>query len=437
MTGSTMVEKILASRAGVSAVRPGDIAVVRVDTTVALDLNFYDGMWAEPREVYDPDRVVVIFDHVVPAPSRQAAGFLSRGREFARRTGVTRLHDVGAQQGICHQVIADVPYARPGEVLVCTDSHTCSGGALNCAARGIGTTELIYVMAKGFTWFRVGETVRYELTGALGAGVSAKDAFLQLAGEHGDHVGLNVEFGGPGMAGLTMDQRRTLSTMFAEVSAEFALFEPDAVLAEHLAERGLGMDGAVLPDADASYLAVRGLDLSAVTPMIGLPDSVVRNTVPVAETAGTKVNQAFVGSCSNGTLEDLRAVAAILAGRRVHPGVTFLVTPGSQDIYRQALHDGLIETITDAGAVVTTSSCGMCAGFVNALAAGDVCISSSTRNFKGRMGSVDAKIYLGSSASVAAAAVAGQVIDPRELSAAPVPDAASALAVPTLSGGAR
>ncbi|MFC5995763.1 aconitase/3-isopropylmalate dehydratase large subunit family protein [Pseudonocardia hispaniensis] len=421
MSGATMTEKILAGHAGQDRVRPGDIAVVSVDMAVVLDLNFYDGMWAEPKRVHDPEKVAVIFDHVVPAPSKQAAAFLARGREFVNRSGIRRFHDVGARQGICHQVIADVPYARPGELLVCTDSHTCSGGALNCAARGVGSTELIYVLAKGYTWFQVGETVRYELTGRLHPVVSAKDAFLDLAGRHGDHVGLNVEFGGPGLAALDMDQRRTLTTMCAEVSAEFALCEPDEVLAAHLRARGHEMGSVVLPDPDAIYRSVRTFDLAEVTPMIGLPGSVVRNTVPVGEVTGTKVDRAFVGSCSNGTLADLRSVADVLRGRRVHPDVTFVVTPGSQEIYREALRDGTLGTISEAGALVTTSSCGMCAGFVNALAAGEVCISSSTRNFKGRMGSPDADIYLGSSASVAAAAASGEITDPRGLVTKAVP----------------
>lgn len=413
--GSTMTEKILAAHAGLDRVVPGDIAVVQVDTAVALDLNFYDGMWAEPRAVFDPDKIVVIFDHVVPAPSRQAASYLARGRTFAERVGIKRLHDVGASQGICHQIIADEPYARPGEVLVCTDSHTCSGGALNCAARGIGSTELIYVMAKGCTWFRVGETIRYEIESRLAPGVSAKDAFLYVAGTHGDHVGRNMEFGGPGLGSLDMDQRRTLATMCAEVSAEFAIFEHDDVLEEHLRTRGADGRPGVAPDGDATYEAVRTLDLSRIPPMVGLPGSVVDNTAPLADLGHTTINRAFVGSCSNGTLADLRAVAGALAGRKVHPEVTFLVTPGSQHIYRQALAEGVIQTISEAGALVTMSSCGMCGGFVNALASGDVCISSSTRNFKGRMGSPDAEIYLGSSATVAASAVAGRLMDPREL----------------------
>jgi 3-isopropylmalate/(R)-2-methylmalate dehydratase large subunit len=419
MAAMTMTEKILARHAARDVVAPGDIAVVSVDTAVVLDLNFYDGQWAEPKAVFDPERIVIVFDHVVPAPDRRTAAYLQRGRDFAGRVGISRLHDVGSEQGICHQLIADVPYALPGELLVCVDSHTCSAGALNCAARGIGAAELIFVLAKGSTWFRVGGTVRYELSGALGAGVAAKDVLLELAARHGDHVGANMEFGGPGLAALDLDQRRTIATMCAELSAEFVVFEADERLDAHLATRGCAPagEGAVLPDRDARYEDVRELDLSAVTPMIGLPDRVVENTVPVGEAAGTRVNRAFVGSCSNGTLADLREAAAVLRGRHVSPSVTLIVTPGSQAIYREALHEGTIEALVDAGARVTTSSCGMCAGFVNALAAGDVCISSSTRNFKGRMGSARAQIYLGSSASVAAAALCGEIQDPRRFAA--------------------
>jgi 3-isopropylmalate/(R)-2-methylmalate dehydratase large subunit len=411
----TMTEKILARHADRDQVRPGDIVTVRVDTVVPLDMNFYDSMWAEPKEVFDPERVVIIFDHVVPAPSRQVGEALERGRAFAARMGIEKFHDIGPEQGICHQLIADIPYALPGDLLVCVDSHTCSGGALNCAARGIGVPELIYVLAKGFTWFEVGETVRYELVGALAPGVSAKDAFLTIANEYGDHVGRNIEFGGPGVAGLTIDQRRTLSTMCAEVSAEFAIFEPDDVLADHLRARGREMTSPTLPDEDAAYAAVRELDLSAVEPMIGLPDTVVHNARPVLEVAGTKVNRAFIGSCANGTLADLREAADVLRGRHVSPDVNLLITPGSQEVYRQALHEGVIETLMDAGALITVSSCGMCAGFQNSLGPDDVCIASSTRNFKGRMGHPDAKIYLGSSASVAAAAVNGLICDLRDL----------------------
>lgn len=404
-----IVEKILASKSSVDRVSPGEIVVVNVDTAVAVDLNFYDGQWAEPTSVFDPDKVVVIFDHVVPAPNARSARFLERGREFVRKHEITRFHDVGPDQGICHQLIADVPYAKAGDILVCVDSHTCSAGALNCLARGIGAAELIFVLAKGYTWFKLGTTVRYELTGELKPGVSAKDVFLHIASLYGDHVNQNLEIGGPGLASLTIDQRRTIATMGAEISADFVMFEPDARLEQHFADRGVRMDHAVLPDADAQYSEIRHLDLSSVQRMVSLPDHVVSNTVPISEVGDVPITSAFIGSCSNGTLSDLHQAAEVLRGRRVHPNVRLMVTPASQQIYSEALDDGTIKILTDAGALVTTSSCSMCAGHIGALGDRDVCISSSTRNFKGRMGSRNAQIYLASSLTVAEAAVMGRI----------------------------
>jgi 3-isopropylmalate/(R)-2-methylmalate dehydratase large subunit len=408
--GMTMVEKILAAHSGRETVRPGEIVVVPVDTLVLMDLNFYDGAWHEPKRVFDPERVVIVFDHVVPAPNKASAAFLDRGRAFARRTGISRVHDVGSEQGISHAIVADVPYALPGEILVCSDSHTCSAGALNCAARGLGPPEIAFILAKGYTWFEVGTTVRYELTGALSPVAAPKDVFLHLAAQYGSHVATTIEFGGPGLATLSMDERRQLTTMTAEVSADFGVCEPDAVLAEHLVARGRSMDAAVLPDPDAGYEAVRTIDLTLIEPMVGLPDTLIHNAVPVSSLAGTAINRAFIGSCANGTLDDLRAAARVLRGQRVARGVTLLVTPASQAIYRRALREGVIETLMEAGALVTASSCGMCAGFENALGEHDVCIASSTRNFKGRMGHSEARIYLGSSATVAASAIAGKVV---------------------------
>src|SRR5215207_7283759 len=235
--GMTIIEKILAKASGAATIAPGDLAVVDVDLVVMIDLSFSRGSWREVLKVHDPDRVVVVFDQEVPASNRDGAAMHVRGREFARRFGVRRVHDVGPDQGISHVVVAENAYALPGTVMACSDSHTCSAGALNCAARGLGGPDLLYALTTGQTWFRVGETVRYDLDGRLGDGVSTKDLFLHIAGAYGDHANQNVEFGGSALPYLSIDARRTLTTMGAELSAEFATFEPDEVLIAHVQAR--------------------------------------------------------------------------------------------------------------------------------------------------------------------------------------------------------
>jgi 3-isopropylmalate/(R)-2-methylmalate dehydratase large subunit len=413
--GMTMIEKILARAAGRTSVAPGDLVDVSVDTCVPIDMNFLPGMWRQPRHVWDAEKVVVIFDHIVPAKDVQTATALRTGREFVKRFGITRFHDVGPGQGICHQLIADHAYALPGSILVCSDSHTCSGGAFNCAARGVGGPELIYVLTKGRTWFQVGETVRYVLEGLVSPLVTAKDVFLHIAGTYGDHASMNVEFVGPGVAAMTLDARRTLATMCAEISAEFATFEADDKVVEHCRARTRRNFEPQVSDPDARFAAIRTIDVGDLEPLVAFPGTVVNNVRPVKEASGIAIDQAFIGSCANGTLDDLTIAARIVDGRKVAPSVRFIVTPGSQAIYREALRRGIVATLMDAGALVTTSSCGACAGLQNgALGPGERCITSSTRNFKGRMGSDEAEIFMGSPATVAASAIRGSVADPRE-----------------------
>jgi 3-isopropylmalate/(R)-2-methylmalate dehydratase large subunit len=271
--GMTIIEKILARKSGAARVAPGDLAVVDVDCVVMIDLSFGQGSWREVLKVHDPDKVVVVFDHDVPASNRAAAAMHARGRDFARRFGIERVHDVGPDQGISHVVVAENAYALPGTVLACSDSHTCSAGALNCAARGLGAPDLLYALTTGKTWFRVGETIRYDLEGSFAAGVSAKDLFLHIAGTYGDHANQNVEFGGSALPGLSIDARRTLTTMGAELSAEFATFDPDSVLIEYVKARNPAPFEPQYPDPDASYAARRRIDLGALRPMLALPDS--------------------------------------------------------------------------------------------------------------------------------------------------------------------
>jgi 3-isopropylmalate/(R)-2-methylmalate dehydratase large subunit len=408
--GMTIIEKILARASGSAKICPGDLAIVDVDLAVLIDLSFSPSSWREVLKVHDPDKVVIVFDHDVPASNRDAAAMHVRGREFVRRFGIRRFHDVGRDQGISHVVVAENAYCLPGMVMACSDSHTCSAGALNCAARGLGAPDLLYALTTGKTWFRVGETVRYDLDGRLGEGVSTKDLFLHIAGTYGDHANQNVEFGGPALAYLSIDARRTLTTMGAELSAEFATFEPDDLLIDYVTARNPAPFEPQYPDADAAYAVRHPIDLDGLQPMVALPDRVIRNTVPVEAAAGERIQQAFIGSCANGTLDDLAEAARVLKGRHVAHGVRLLVTPGSQRIAAAAAKAGYLQTLLDAGAVVTPATCGACyGGHMGVLGPGETCITASTRNFRGRMGDPTARIYMASPATVAASAVAGHI----------------------------
>ncbi|MGE5524028.1 MAG: 3-isopropylmalate dehydratase large subunit [Rhodospirillaceae bacterium] len=413
--GMTIAEKILARKSGQQRVRPGDLVTVGVDTVVFVDTNFVGTRWREILKLDHPERVVVVLDHRAPAATRQCALMHQTARQFVERFGIKRFHDVGYDQGISHQLVADHAYALPGSVLLCSDSHTGSGGVFNCLARGVGVPDVVYAATTGETWFYVGETIRYELEGHLPRAVTMKDAFLQIAGEYGEHANINVEYGGPGLAHLSLSARKTLSTMSTELSADFAIFDPDDVMIDYLRSRTPAELECVRPDPDAEYLAVRRVDLGTLQPLVALPDSVIRNSRPVGEVAGTAIDQAFVGSCANGTLEDLALVAEVVRGRRVHPRVRFIVTPGSQNVYRAAAEAGILATIVNAGGVVTAATCGACSGgHAGVLGPDETCITASTRNFKGRMGHDSAKIYMGSPATVAASALKGAIADPRE-----------------------
>ncbi|MDA0655566.1 MAG: aconitase/3-isopropylmalate dehydratase large subunit family protein [Proteobacteria bacterium] len=411
--GMTIIEKILSKAGGLDSVVPGDLVAVKVDIACLFDNNFMASVWREVLHVADPSKVVVVIDHRAPAAHVGSAHAHATARSFVEKFGIEHMHDIGFDQGICHVLMAEHGYAKPGGVLLCSDSHTCSAGALNCAARGVGTPDMIYAVTKGETWFRLGETIRYELTGQLPDNAFMKDVFFEIAGEYGAHVSQNVEFGGSALPTLGIDARRTMATMGAELSAEFATFEPDDILINYVKERTDAAFEPQLPDADAKYLDRREINLSKIEPLVALPDSVVNNSAKVGDVAGTKLDQCFVGSCANGTFDDLTSVARVLAGRKVAKGTRFIVTPGSQSIYRRALKAGIIETIMEAGAVVTNSTCGACGGgHMGIVGANDVVITSSTRNFKGRMGDPTAKIYMGSSATVAASAVEGAIADP-------------------------
>jgi 3-isopropylmalate/(R)-2-methylmalate dehydratase large subunit len=411
----TIVEKILARASGAEKVKPGDLVVVGVDTVVLYDGNFFPAYWRDLKQVKNPDSIVVVFDHRVPAPDRTCAKAHEVGRAFVRQFGIKRFHDVGPTQGISHVIVAQHGYALPGTVLVCSDSHTGSGGAFNCAARGTGGPDIIYALAKGETWFRSVASIRYDLTGTLNHGVSSKDLFLHIASVHGDHANHNVEFGGPALRELSIDARRTLATMGTELNADFTIFEPDERMLDYVRERTTAPFEPQYPDADCLYADRRILDLDKMEPLVALPGKVINNAVGVSEVHSERIQQAFIGSCANGNFDDLKIAADVVRGRKVAAGVRFLITPGSQAIYRQALKAGLIETLMDAGAVVTNATCGACqGGHMGVLGPNETCITASTRNFSGRMGDPSARIYMASPATVAASALTGVVTHPGE-----------------------
>jgi 3-isopropylmalate/(R)-2-methylmalate dehydratase large subunit len=285
---------------------------------------------------------------------------------------------------------------------------------LNCVARGVGGPDVFFAACKGETWFRIGETIRYRLEGMLKPGVTAKDIFLHIAGLYGAHATQNIEFGGPALAQLSISARKTLATMGAELSCEFATFECDDLLLEYLRSRTSCAFEPQHPDADARYGDVRVVDLSSLEPLVALPDSVVNNSRSTGDVAGVRIDQAFIGSCANGTLEDLRLAAEVLQGRQVSPKVRLIVTPGSQRVYLDAARDGTLARLVEAGALITSPTCGACGGgHMGVLGPEETCITASTRNFKGRMGDPSSRVYMGSPATVAASALTGVITDPR------------------------
>ena len=419
MKPMTAVEKILASHSHVATVSPGDIVETEIDTVVLLDMNFLQSINPPILNTDVPERLVVVFDHLAIPKDPVSSEACRRGREFVEKFGIERFHDFGFDQGIVHQIVGEHGYVRPGELIVCTDSHTCSGGAYNGAARGIGPLDVVYAACTGRTWWQCGPTVLYRLDGTPAPTVAPKDVFLQIAAVYGDHAMQNVELVGSTVDGWTIDERRAFATMCAELGVEFPIFPCDDVLLRHFHTLGMDDIDGVSADSGAIYLDSRVIDVSKVEPMVAKPHTVINNSCPVSSLGDpVAVDQCFIGSCANGTLDDLRVAAEIVAGKKVSPKTRFIITPASQRVYRDAVAAGYVSTLLQAGAVITNSGCGACAGQgMGILAAGETTITSSTRNFQGRMGSPKSNVFIGSSATVAASALTGFISDPREVAA--------------------
>jgi homoaconitate hydratase family protein len=418
--GKTFAEKILARKAGRPEVSAGEIVVVRPDHLLTHDNTaaIIGKIEAELEEfgVAEPEVPIIVLDHVIPAANEKTAAGHRKVREYVSRHGLRHFYDVGA--GICHQVVVEKGLARPGSVLVGSDSHTCSYGAVGAFATGIDRTEAAALILRGQTWFKVPESIKVMLAGTLGPHVSAKDLVLTIIGDIGadgaDYC--SVEFHG-NVRALSIADRFTIANMGVEMGAKNAAFPVDEVTREYLTSIGVngGEYESEWADRDARYVRQLTYDLAEIVPVVAWPHT-VDNVKPVTEVAGVEFQQFLLGTCTNGRLDDLEVAARILDGRQIAPGARLLVLPASREIFHAALANGVIETLALAGGIVLPPGCGPCLGaHQGVLAPGERCLSTANRNFKGRMGCKEAEIYLASPATVAASAISGCLTDPRTL----------------------
>lgn len=415
MAGRTFAEKALARAAGMDDARAGDIVDVTPDLMLSHDnsaaISRIFQQTGAPR-ILHPERIAITLDHAAPAPTTRHAENHAEVRVWAQEHGITHLFEVG--RGICHQVISEEGLVLPGETVLGADSHTTHAGWLGAFGAGVGRTEMAALWATGQLWMRVPEAIRIMLSGRLARGVTAKDLALYLLGILGANGALyrSVEFAGDGIAGLSLDARAVLPNMMAEAGAKNAYLPPDDAMFDYLTARRTRDYTPLYPDADASYAAEHHVDLTAIPPQIALPSRPDR-VVPLSEALGQPVHQAFIGTCTNGRLEDLRAAAEVLQNQRVR--CRLIVIPASAEVLRAAAREGIIDTLVGAGAAIGTPGCGPCMGnHMGVPAPDEVTISSGSRNFRGRMGTANAPVYLASPYVVAASAIEGRIADPRE-----------------------
>ena len=409
--GMTIAEKIIAAAAGVDSVKPGDIHTVNLDRmmsndgTTHLTIDMYHNKLKHPR-IADTKKMVFIVDHNVPSDSAKTAASQKKMRDFAREHGI----DFWEGKGVCHQIMME-NYVRPGELIFGADSHTCTYGALGAFGTGVGCTDLLYGMVTGQSWVLVPETIKFNLTGKLPEGVYPRDLMLTIIGTIGAN-GANyqvMEFAGDGAKNLSVNDRMVLCNLAVEAGAKTAIFEADDKALAYLKERGREPKAVYTSDPDAVYVKEYTFDLSKVVPVVARPDF-VDDVIPAAESLGVKIDEAFLGSCNNGRIDDLRVGASILKGHKVADKVRFIVVPASNEVYRQALEEGLIRIFMESGAIVMNSNCSVCWGSCQGvIGENEVLISTGTRNFKGRAGHPSSKVYLGSAATVTASAIAGKI----------------------------
>ena len=415
--GKTLSERILTQKSGVDA-RAGNIVIAPIDFVFVQDttgpLTVRQFQESAHKHLASPERTAVFLDHAVPSPARQLSNDHLFLRRFARETGCL-IREGG--NGICHQLVAE-EFANPGDIIIGSDSHTVTAGALGAFATGMGSTDVAIALALGKTWFRVPESFKVTIDGGFQKGVCAKDLVLYLIGTLGADGATYkaLEFDGETVANMTMSQRMTISNMAVEAGAKVGLFATDGVTKEYLTAQGRrNKYKALCPDRDADYEQVITVNAAELEPMVAMPHT-VDNVAPAHTLAGVKIDQVFIGTCTNGRLEDLATAATILNNKKCHPNIRLIVAPASRQVLTTAMKAGYVQVLVTAGAILVPPGCAACIGLhQGVLGDNEVCLSTANRNFKGRMGNPEASIYLASPATAAASAITGEITDPRKM----------------------
>jgi len=416
--GHTFAEKILAQKAGLPEVVPGQIVEITPDAALSHDNTApISGIFRKigVSDVARPDIHVVVLDHACPAPTTKHAQNHKVIRQFVAEHGIESFYDVG--RGVCHQVLAEEGFALPGALILGSDSHTPTAGAFGAFSAGIGRSEMAAIMATARIWLRVPESLKIVVHGRLREGVTSKDLALHVIGDQGADGGLyqSVEWHGEVIEALDQESRMVIPNLMAEMGAKNSYIPPDDVTFQWLEGRARGPFEPVYPDEDATYARVVEYDAAAIEPVVAKPHT-VDNVAPVREVAGTRIDEAFLGTCTNGRLSDLAMAARVIEGRMVAPGVRLIVIPASSEVYLAALDAGYLRTFVEAGGVVESPGCGPCMGnHMGVPAEGEVAVSTANRNFRGRMGTKESEVYLASPLVVAASAIAGKIVHPDNL----------------------
>lgn len=415
----TLSEKILAQASGQRKVKAGNFIKARVDVAMMPDVTAvlaFEAMRAAGSEkVWDPEKVVLILDHVAPPSSVNSARVHNVIREFVKSQGIKNFYDI--ESGVCHQVLPEKGHVKPGMVVIGADSHTCTHGAFGAFATGVGSTDMGAILARGKTWLKVPETVKVDVNGKLSQYVFAKDVILKIVGMIGvsGATYMALEFYGNTVKDLSVSGRMTICNMAIEMGGKTGICEPDHKTFEWLKNRTKGDFFPIYADSDAKYIRTVELNVKELEPQIACPHN-VDNVKPVSDVCDVKINQAFIGSCTNGRLDDLQQAHKILKGRQIHPDVRLLVVPASREVFKVALDEGIIIDLIDAGATVSNPSCAACfGGHIGILGPGENGITTSNRNFRGRQGSPQAGVYLSNAAVAAASALTGYVTHPKEI----------------------